>query len=335
FDYVRGTTANGGLLVVEDGRLVFERYFGKGSREATPNWASVGKSVTSVAAGILLDEFWRVLPEGLDMKVGTPMCLPSEAFPFDDQRKTEMRLGQVLSMTAGIRGNNPGVVRGVAVELDPPGPDGAAAMRDEAAFRGSLWCEPGGGFSYATASAHLASVVIRTVAEMELEEYVRMKLAEPLGWSRWGYGYGAHRLPHTPGGGGIVMRATDMARFGYLLLKEGEWAGRRVVSRDFVRACRRRTYNPHTAYGLQFELGEDGDAYWKSGSGGHSLCMAPSAGLVVVKVGGRDGQYAPSDTGLPEARPGHGVRALPAGERDAAKAVRETLRLTAAALRER
>jgi len=40
--------------VVRRGWLVYERYFGKGHREAIPNLASCGKSVTSIALGILL-----------------------------------------------------------------------------------------------------------------------------------------------------------------------------------------------------------------------------------------------------------------------------------------
>ena len=36
-------------------------------------------------------------------------------------------------MTAGIRGNNPGIIEHKAVTLDPVGPDGAPAMRDAAA----------------------------------------------------------------------------------------------------------------------------------------------------------------------------------------------------------
>jgi len=40
------------------------------------------------------------------------------------------------------------------------------------------------------------------------------------------------------------------------------------------------------------------DAFWKSGSGGHTLYMVPSLDLVVWKLGGRDGQYEERDTGV-------------------------------------
>src|SRR5262245_21993003 len=46
FDYVQTTTQHGGLLVVRHGYLVYERYFGRGDREALPELASCGKSFT-------------------------------------------------------------------------------------------------------------------------------------------------------------------------------------------------------------------------------------------------------------------------------------------------
>src|SRR5262249_17909920 len=50
-------TQNGGLLVVRHGYLVFEKYFGRASRNANPDMASTGKAYTSIACGIMLQEF--------------------------------------------------------------------------------------------------------------------------------------------------------------------------------------------------------------------------------------------------------------------------------------
>ena len=43
FEYVQNTSQHGGLLVVRHGYLVYERYFGRGDREALPELASCGK----------------------------------------------------------------------------------------------------------------------------------------------------------------------------------------------------------------------------------------------------------------------------------------------------
>jgi CubicO group peptidase (beta-lactamase class C family) len=159
-----------------------------------------------------------------------------------------------------------------------------------------------------------------------------------MGWGNFTYGYKSSKaITHTPGGGGIAVRATDMARFGYLLLHEGRWGEKQLVPREYARACRIRSrYNPHAPYGLQFDVNADGqmkgwprDAFWKSGSGGHVLYVVPSLDLVVWKPAGRDGQYAESDTGVkptPEMlRRGEARKEWKAtiGERDAQRIVLE------------
>ena len=103
FEFIQGSTKNGGLLVLRRGWLVYEDYFGLGHREATPNLASCGKSFTSIAVGILMAEHPDLFPDGLDQKVFTPDYFPPEAFPLSDPRKKDIKLGQLLAFTAGIR----------------------------------------------------------------------------------------------------------------------------------------------------------------------------------------------------------------------------------------
>lgn len=100
YEATQRSTPNGGLLVVRHGYLVFEKYFGRASRNANPDMASTGKAFTSIACGIMLEEFKDKIPQGLDTKVFTEQYLP-EAFPLDDPRKAEITLGQLLCMSAG------------------------------------------------------------------------------------------------------------------------------------------------------------------------------------------------------------------------------------------
>lgn len=320
FEFIKGTSKNGGLLVVRRGWLVYERYFGRGHREATPNLASCGKSVTSIAVGILLAKRPDVFPNGLDQRIFTPTYFPPDAFPLTDRRKADIKLGQLLTMTAGIRGNNPVYVDGKPSSIEPAGPDGWQAGLDLVAFgkeearqgtrrttTATLWCDPGRGYSYATSSIHLAGVMLQHVTGQDLHDYVDEHLAMPLGWGRWGFGYrGAGQLTRMSGGGGIALRATDMLRFAYMLLREGKWENKQIVPAEYVRhASRQSPYNPHYPYSLQFSVNTDGDvpelprdAFWKAGSGGHVLYVVPSLDLVVWKLGGRDDQYSSANTAM-------------------------------------
>jgi len=318
FGYIQGSTQHGGLLVVRHGWLVYERYFGRASREATPNTASCGKSFTSIAMGILMRERPDLFPDGLDQKVYTPRYLPQEAFPLNDPMKSQIKLGQLLAMSAGLRGNAPGYIHGKAVPIDPPGLDGWQALVDANAFSADLWCKPGEGYSYASVCPHLVSVIIRHVTGMELQQYLESRLAKPLGWGRWGFGFRSYpEITHTPGAGGIAVRAPDMLRFAYLLLHDGRWSGHQIVPADYVRkATTPSAYNPHFTYSLDFELNSEGaapaaprDAYWKWGSGGFAFYVVPSLDLIIWKMGGGDWAYGEKNTGLPELKPYDGSRA--------------------------
>jgi CubicO group peptidase (beta-lactamase class C family) len=304
-------TQNGGLLVVRHGYLVFERYFGRAQRNVNPDMASTGKAYTSIACGIMLHEFHDQIPDGLDTKVFTERFLP-EAFPLNDPRKADIKLGQLLSMSAGYWGEGgapTGVVMGKVQQLKPvPGQD--IHDLDQSSLRVPLWTDPGAGYSYSSPAPHIASIVLRHVTGMDLQDYINQRLAKPMGWGAWGYCLhrGDFVMPHANGAGSIAVHATDALRFGYCLLHHGQWAGRQLVPADYIARCNQPSpYNPHTPFSLQFEHNADGhvagaprDAFYKSGAGGFGIFVVPSLDLVIYKLGGNNGQYDPTLTGLPQ-----------------------------------
>src|SRR4051812_12205461 len=144
YDFTQRCTQNGGLLVVRHGYLVFERYFGRAQRNSNPDMASTGKAYTSIACGIMLDEFRDKFPDGLNTKVFQEKYLP-EASPLDDPRKAEITLGQLLCMTAGYWGEGSapsGIVQGKVTPLKPvPGQN--IRDLDISSIRVPLWTAPG------------------------------------------------------------------------------------------------------------------------------------------------------------------------------------------------
>jgi len=310
FEYEKETSQHGGLVVVRHGYLVYEKYFGKANREAHPDMASIGKAFTSVSTGIMLTEKRDLIPEGLETKVFTEKYLP-EALPLDDPRKADIKLGQLLSMTGGLHGEggNPGIVSGVDGKLEPLGRPATPLGQDLSALRTPLWTDPGAGYSYASASPHIASIVLRHLTGMEMQQYIQDKLAGPMGFGTWGYAIhrNGNTLPHTPGGGSIALRATDAVRFSYLLLHNGGWAGKQLVSPEYVTMLGKPSpYNPHSPMGLMFEQNADGhvfgaprDAYFKSGAGGCAIYVVPSLDLAIYKMAASDSQLNPDLTGLP------------------------------------
>lgn len=307
----RSNTDNGGLLVVSRGWLVMERYFGKARRGANPDMASTGKAVTSIACGIMLAENKARLPEGLDTLVYRKELLP-EAFPLRDPREADIRLGHLLCMTSGHNGEGAtpsSVVRGTASPLKASKGQDIRDV-DGSSLRAPLWAGPGEGYSYSSPAPHIASMVLRKVTGKELPDYVDEKLGKPMGWGPWGYCLyrGDVVMNHANGAGSIALRATDAARLGYCLAQDGRWAGRQLIPSDYLRMCREPLkYNPHFAFSLQFEHNHAGqiagaprDAYYKTGAGGFCLYVVPSLDLVIYKLGGKDGQWSPDLTRIPQ-----------------------------------
>jgi len=312
------STAHGGLLVVHNGYLCFERYFGRASRNGNPDMASTGKAFCSIACGIMLNEFKEKIPDGLATKVFTETYLP-EAFPLNDPRKAEITLGQLLCMTGGYWGEGQapsGYVKGEP-KPQPLKPVKGQDIRDldKSSLDVPLWCDPGQGYSYSSPSPHIASIVLRHVTGMELKDYIDTRLAKPQGWGAWDYCLhrGDFVMPHANGAGSTALHATDVMRFGYCLARGGKWKDQQIVPLDYIQKCQTWSPdNPHTPFSLQWEHNADGhvagaprDAFWKSGANGFCLYVVPSLDLVIYKLGGKDGQYDPTLTRIPQPEQNH------------------------------
>jgi CubicO group peptidase (beta-lactamase class C family) len=93
---------------------------------------------------------------------------------------------------------------------------------------------------------------------------------------------------------GITITHRALARIGYLYLREGEWNGRRILSREFIRAATRPTDLPTFVPYYAFYWGANGrgtfrdipvDAYWALGLGDSFVVVCPSLDLVAVRLG--------------------------------------------------
>jgi CubicO group peptidase (beta-lactamase class C family) len=194
-------------------------------------------------------------------------------------------------------------------------------------------------------------MIVRRLTGMEMEDYMRQRLTEPLGFGTWGYAMyrpklksgidSEGRMLHTPGGGSIAVRSTDVLRFAYLMLHEGKWRKQQIVPAEFVQMCGRMSkYNPHYSHSFNFNVNDDGhiadvprDAYWKGGSGGYAIYVVPSLDLVIYKMGGSEGQYDPALTRLPVKYTYDGSRAgwKPGDAKAIGDATSKTLQMVVAA----
>jgi CubicO group peptidase (beta-lactamase class C family) len=111
--------------------------------------------------------------------------------------------------------------------------------------------EPGTRFKYNDVRVNLLALATLHVLRRPLPEVLRDDVMEPIGASstwRW-HGYenswielDGRRVPSVSGGGhwggGMFINAWDMARFGYLILRNGVWRGREIVPTRWIAMAR-------------------------------------------------------------------------------------------------
>ena len=124
FEFEKETSQHGGLVVVRHGYLVYEKYFGKGNREAHPGHGVDRQSLHQYFVRHHAEREARSDSRMVSKpKYSLQKYLP-QAFPLDDPAKADIKLGQLLSMSSGLHGEggNPGFVNGIAQKLEPASP---------------------------------------------------------------------------------------------------------------------------------------------------------------------------------------------------------------------
>ncbi len=147
---------------------------------------------------------------------------------------------------------------------------------------------PGTFFKYNDVRVNLLALVALHVWRRPLPQVLREEIMDPIGASntwRW-YGYenswvalDGQSMQSVSGGGhlggGMFISAWDLARFGYLFLHHGRWAGRELVSEKWI--AQARTPGPANAnYGF---------ANWYLNTGRQPMPSAPATSVTFVGNG--------------------------------------------------
>jgi len=184
-----------------------------------------------------------------------------------------------------------------------------------AVHKATVVFEPGSDFAYSNpgmaALAYAVTASLRGTEHPDLRSLLKARIMEPIGIdeSEWQIGYGrTYRVDGLPvvanwGGGNFTARA--VARVGRLVLRGGDWEGRRLIDPKCVATMvayhgtalpDRPPEDPFPAPALGWYNNSDGvwpdvprDAIAGAGAGNQVLLVIPSLDLVVVRNGGTIG----------------------------------------------
>ncbi|MGI9380258.1 MAG: serine hydrolase domain-containing protein, partial [Methyloligellaceae bacterium] len=236
------------VLIAHAGHLVYEVYLeGQDSRWNEPlghrnfnvdslhDLQSVSKSVTSLLLGL-------ALRGGYERALVTPVTefFKDQGIAFGEGVE-KVTLQHVLTMTAGFEWD---------VETFPyedPRNDNHKLFESEhdpVAFVLGLRVKdkPGTVWNYNNGLTEVLAAIIEQKTGKRLDEYAAEALFEPLGITSFEWVGISNWMPNDrpTAAGGLRMRARDLAKIGSLVLHNGVWNGKQIVSPEWIRLSSRR-----------------------------------------------------------------------------------------------
>lgn len=250
------------LIIVRNGYIVFEKYYKEDKNYEQTMWSAT-KSIISALIGIAIDKGYI---EGIDQKMCT--FFPEFAKSITDPRRKQITIRDLLTMSAGF---------GPAME----------AGTTESCFEQAIIHDPGTHPAYNSCETQLLSGIITKTTKMNSFQFSSKFLFEPLGIKD--FFWGIPSAEYTSGGYGLNMRSRDMAKIGYLYLKNGVWEGKQIVPKQWVKeSTQKQVIIPigqmELPYGYQWWITSPGGypGFCAVGIGGQYIHVVPDLNIVMV-----------------------------------------------------
>lgn len=273
-----GTVA---FLVIRNDSILYEEYRDGWTSRTLSNIFSATKSIVGILTGIAYDEGWI---GDLDDPVGN--YLPE----FQEGKKSEVTVRDLLTMSSGLNWDEAYTSLFSTTTEAYYGDNIRRLIMDLQVVE-----EPGKRYAYKSGDTQLLAFVLEAATGRTLSEYAREKLWKPMQACQ-------EALWNLDREGGdekafccFNTTARDLARFGRLMLREGDWNGRQLVSSAYMQEA------TSPALYLENEFGDGALDYYGfqiwimhykglqfpafRGLGGQYVFAVPEKNAVVVRLG--------------------------------------------------
>lgn len=282
------------VLVLKQGKTIYENYFGGYTNSIPHDTRSVSKSVSSAMVGIAKDK-------GLFANVNQSVFdfLPREYQVYRDTLKSNIDIKSLLTMSSGLDAIDFGV-EGVSKGSEgnyQNSPDWTKTI-----MSAPMLYKPNTVANYGSANPHLLGIAIDSIVSESLAMFMDTNLFSKLGISN--YIIQTDNVGNPYFGGGMYLTPRDMGKFGQLYLQQGRWEGEQIVSEDWVEDSFKNYRN------LENTIDKNGYGYlwWHKdylvndrivksiearGTGGQYIFVIPALEVVVVITSGnyRNGKF--------------------------------------------
>ncbi len=280
-----------GFIILKDGKIVLEKYFGTFTKDSIHIWNSASKSLTSFLVGMAQYDKLFSLEDSVSKYLGDGWTKAPLA------KERNIRIKHLISMNSGL-------------DDDPPSPcDNLSTVDTCLLYR----VEPNTRWAYHTGAYKQVQDVISVKSGISYNLYTIQKLSNRIGmqglWSP----------------GGIYFSTTrNMAKFGLLALAKGIWNGDTLMKdtnyyRDMIQSSQSLNLSygylwwlngkpSYMAPGLQLVVSKPfmpnapADMFMALGKDDQKIYIVPSQNLVVARFGasayGVAAAFSPFDDSL-------------------------------------
>ncbi len=280
------------ILIIKDGKIVEEQYFGDWNADKPHAMFSVSKTFTATAVGLAISEGKMSLNDKV-----------ADYFPDKqvDGNPCEATVEDLLMM-AGGHDIDPTmqvleVDRNKFISKIKDGSEIADVF-----FAHPFVHKPGELFVYNSLGTYILSAIVTKVTGESVLDYLTPRLFEPLGiekpvWEADKYGINA-------GGWGLQLKPMDMAKMGQLILQKGKWGRKQLIPAKWVEAMSAkhvecapagiRIEDAERVCGIPAELNDWRQGYcyqmWRGthnsfradGAGGQYIMVLPDKNAVII-----------------------------------------------------
>lgn len=285
-------TYTDGILVLYRGRRIYERYFGALQPHLPHSCFSITKSYAATLCATLVHE------GVLDAQQPIPYYLPEmKGTAYEDAT-----LRQVMDMQVGVaysevysdpKADIWHYARAGGLRPRPADWQGANTVYE---YLQTLQHEGAHGeaFAYKTVNTEVMGWVMQRVTGQPLAQMLSQRLWAPLGCEQDGY-VSVDSTGVAMGGGGLSASLRDLARFGELMRRGGDWECKCVVPEAVIADIRRGddpakfakagyTLLPGYSYRSMWWVSHNElDAFEGRGIHGQRLYIAPKADMVIAR----------------------------------------------------
>ncbi len=268
-----------GFLIIKEGEIWNETYFNGYSDTSLTNSFSVSKTMVTLLLG-------KALEEGFIYSLNQPITdfLPELS---EDSLAQLCTVGDLSSMTAGYDWSE-----NYYFPLNPTAKAYYGRDITEQILSRGFVAESGKEFNYLSGVTQLLGIVIRRAIDQPLSDYLSQKFWKPMGMRT-----PAYWALDNPNGMEkayccVYSNARDFAKFGQLILQNGNWNGTQLIDSSFVALMKTPNVTafspgeqPIYGYSLWLDYDHKTPFYSLIGHLGQYIAVIPTHNMVVVRLG--------------------------------------------------